>query len=144
VSVPVFIASLSSEQRAALEGGDGSAGGGSDPGAGSGCGDLTAGGRCNGTALEWCKDGQPARVDCAGTANGFTACGRDPNPANGMNCIQPTPCNGFDESGTCTGSVLEWCKDGAYARVDCATKTDGRTSCGADPNPTLGNNCVAR
>lgn len=58
-------------------------------------------------------------------------------------CVVPSPCLGFSEAGTCTGSVLEWCKDGAYARVDCGTKTDGRTACAADANPALGMNCVA-
>jgi D-alanyl-D-alanine carboxypeptidase len=145
-SVPVFIASLSEAERDAFESGDTPPPSPPPPPppSGGGCGDLTAGGRCVGTVLEWCKNGQPKSVDCATTANGYTACGLDPNPANGHNCVVPSPCLGYSESGTCTGSVLEWCKDGTtYARVDCATKQDGRTACGADPNPALGMNCVA-
>lgn len=138
MAVPAFIASLSEAERDALESGTAPP----PPPLGS-CGDLTEGGRCNGTVLEWCKNGAPASVDCATTANGYTACGLDPDPAKGHNCVVPSPCLGFSEAGTCTGSVLEWCKDGAYARVDCATKADGRTACGADPNPANGMNCVA-
>ena len=84
-AIPVFIASLSAEERAALEGASG------------------------GGAVE----------DEA-----------------------PSGCRGFDAVGACTGTVLEWCEGGVYKRVDCATKTDGRTACGPDPNPALGNNCV--
>jgi hypothetical protein len=52
------------------------------------------------------------------------------------------PCRGFDDFGKCTGTVLEWCDNGQYRRVDCATKTDGRIRCGEDPNPEIGLNCV--
>jgi hypothetical protein len=52
------------------------------------------------------------------------------------------PCRGFTADGTCTGPVIEWCDSGAYKRVDCSTKTNGKTACGADPNPALGNNCI--
>lgn len=142
VAVPVFLRSLSDAERAAL--GGSAAPPGPPPGpASTDCAGLEASGRCDGTVLSWCKNGAPARVDCAATAHGYTACGLDPNPANGHNCVRPSACLGYSEAGTCTGTVLEWCKDGAYARVDCATKSDGRTRCGADPNPALGNNCIA-
>jgi hypothetical protein len=52
------------------------------------------------------------------------------------------PCRGFNDFGKCTGTVLEWCENGQYKRVDCAEKTDGRVRCGEDPRPEIGLNCV--
>jgi hypothetical protein len=110
------------------------------------CHGLDYTGKCSGSVIEWCQDGEYKKTDCTAKTDGRTQCGFDTaNPANGLNCIIPTdPCHGFDYNGTCTGTVVEWCDRGAYKRVDCATKTDGRTICGADINPAIGFNCVAR
>ncbi len=149
IAVPVFIASLSDREREALGGGAAPAPNGNGGGETSGCGDFPSNGRCRGTVLEWCRDNTKKTIDCATTTNGYTACGPDPS-GDGFNCVVPSaapppsndPCRGFNDNGTCTGSVLEWCDNGTYKRVDCSQKTDGRTACGADPNPALGNNCV--
>jgi hypothetical protein len=108
------------------------------------CHGLDFHGKCGGSVIEWCDNGQYKKTDCTTKTDGRTQCGLDTvNPANGLNCIIPTdPCHGFDYSGTCTGTVIEWCDRGAYKRVDCATKADGRTLCGADINPAIGFNCI--
>lgn len=142
IAVPVFIRSLSDADRAALEGG-GTPSPPPPPPPPSGCGDLDAAGRCDGTVLSWCKDGAPKSIDCATTDRGFTACGLDPNPANGHNCVVPSPCLGYSDKGTCTGSVLEWCDNGTYKRVDCSTLASGHTKCGTAPNPADGVDCIA-
>jgi hypothetical protein len=144
ISVPVFLRSLSDDQRAALENGSAPpAAPPAPPPPSNGCCGLDALGRCDGTVLSWCKDGAPAQVDCATTDNGFTVCGLDPDPSKGHNCVQPSPCLGYDQKGTCTGSVLEWCDSGTYKRVDCSTETNGHTKCGPLADPTTGVDCIA-
>jgi hypothetical protein len=107
------------------------------------CDDMDPRGKCTGSVLEWCENGAYKTVDCATKTDGRTACGEDPRPNIDNNCIAPVDsCRGIGFAGLCTGTVLEWCERGVYKRVDCATKTDGRTKCGEDPSPTIGLNCV--
>jgi hypothetical protein len=57
--------------------------------------------------------------------------------------VPGTPdCATIPFEGRCTGAVLEYCQAGAYQRVDCSAKTDGRTTCGEDPRPEIGRNCI--
>ncbi|MBX3206261.1 MAG: M15 family metallopeptidase [Labilithrix sp.] len=103
LAVPVFIASLSASERDELElsgesndgaeeqetGPDaGSSSGGASPAAPD-CSTVPFEGRCTGTVLEWCASGTYRRADCAERTDGRVACGEDPSPHIGKNCIRP-------------------------------------------------------
>lgn len=103
LAVPVFIASLSASEREALELSDEPDDSSAPPSRASDAGASDADG------------GAPATPDCSTVP--------------------------FE--GRCTGTVLEWCASGAYRRVDCAGRTDGRVACGEDPSPYIGKNCIA-
>jgi hypothetical protein len=110
------------------------------------------------TVVRACDASRPCRDDfiCARVQNAPDGVGACMPPyfvfqarvdGHQLDDASPSPepsnaCHGFTNEGTCTGSVIEWCDHGQYKRVDCATKTDGRTRCGPDPNPALGNNCI--
>ena len=151
LSVPVFIAGLSDAERGALEGGavppppppsnDPCASGGQArqgrfcaKGLGAGASDNRLLTCANGvtTATEPCANG--CQEMPAGTPDQCQASA--PTPA--------TPsCSTIPFEGQCTnGKILEYCVNGVYNRVDCGTKTDGRTVCGEDPRPEVGKNCV--
>lgn len=68
--------------------------------------------------------------------------GPDAGASGGGGAPAAPDCSAVPFEGRCTGSVLEWCASGAYRRVDCAERTDGRVACGEDPSPYIGKNCV--
>ncbi len=104
------------------------------------CHGLDFAGACDGSVLSWCEGGAVRSVDCATTA--LPACGWQ-DDAVGNNCIAPPPpppdpCGGLDYAGTCDGSTLEWCEDGAPQSFDCAS-TGQRCGWQSD---SVGNNCL--
>lgn len=108
------------------------------------CSGVDYRGQCTGSVVEWCDKGEYKTVDCQTKTDGRTSCGLDADASKGFNCIAPPadPCEAMDPRGKCTGTVVEWCDKGAYKKVDCTTKTDGRVACGLDPNPANGFNCI--
>jgi D-alanyl-D-alanine carboxypeptidase len=151
ISTPEFTSSLSGAEVQALGGGGGvpgsnsGANSGGNSGGNSGDGNsctVTPDGRCSGTTLTWLKDGSETTFECTGSPTGSTQCGIDPN-GGGFNCVTPVddPCRGVDQHGRCNGALLEWCVNGVYHGVSCAT-CPGRTTCGADPQDPGGFNCV--
>ncbi len=94
---------------------------------GAPCGEVTAVGRCMGTAALFCgPDDELVTSPCA---NG-TACGWDAAAA-GFRCIQGAdPCGGADGFGACDGNVARWCENGVAKQRDCGACEQ---SCGEVP-----------
>jgi hypothetical protein len=106
----------------------------------AGCGDVSYEGKCDGETLVWCEKDVVMTYNCAGVGK---TCGyQDTN--TGYNCIVPDaaspddPCGGITYQGKCSGSVLEWCENGAVKTFDCASKSQ---SCGYQDD-TVGYNCL--
>lgn len=89
------------------------------------CGHETFGGRCVGSALVYCDDGDPAVpkavsiIDCATLDN--KVCAWDSEGA-GYDCIPPkSNCADVTATGKCAGQVAQWCDGGVLQKLDCGT-----------------------
>lgn len=87
------------------------------------CGHETFGGRCVGSSLVYCDDGDPAVakavsiIDCATLDN--KVCAWDSEGA-GYDCIPPkSNCGDVTETGKCAGQVAQWCDSGVLQKLDC-------------------------
>ena len=105
---------------------------------GVGCGEVTAVGRCMGTAALFC--GADDELQTEQCANG-TACGWDAG-AGGFRCIAgPDPCGGVDAFGACAGETARWCERGVLKERDCGACEEsceivpelGGVGCRSDP-----------
>lgn len=150
LSVPVFIAGLSSEERSSLEGGsvppapppsnDPCASGGQAR-QGRYCAKALGGGATDNRLLTCTNGVTTATEPCANGCKEMPAGSPDQCEASAPTPATPS-CATIPFSGQCTGKILEYCVNGVYNRVDCGTKTDGRTSCGEDPREEVGKNCI--
>ena len=117
--------------------GGGGGGGGEPPPPTDACGgiDYPGTGNADGT-LTWCEGGALQTLDCASA--GYTCGWQDDTIGN--NCLAPATdaCGGIDYYGTCTGTTLQWCQDGALQTVDCGAYG---MSCGWQDD-SIGNNCL--
>lgn len=78
----------------------------------SGCGDVTASGRCEGDTAVYCATDAVVREPCS------DGCG---DASGAMRCLPPAgPCGDADARGRCEGAVAEWCEGGdTLRRRDC-------------------------
>ena len=82
-----------------------------------GCGDLDFIGRCAGDMVEYCKEGQIRRVDCAARSLSCDWHSRDV----GWWCVERSGCGDLDYFGACQGRTARWCDDsGNIQSRDCA------------------------
>ncbi|MFT7625930.1 MAG: hypothetical protein ACI9WU_005122 [Myxococcota bacterium] len=105
------------------------------------CGDVSAGGRCDGHGLSRCVFGTPVTVDCP-TLGGI--CGWNTN-ANQLGCVAVAqPCDGVSGIGACDGSELTTCVGGNTVIADCADTGRQCVFTGTQYECALADACVAQ
>lgn len=100
----------------------------------TGCGAVTATGRCQAGWASWCGEGDALQTEQCAVACGWDAA------ANGYRCIEgEDPCGGYDALGACDGQVARWCESGVAKARDCGacdlycTTTGAGAGCTDDP-----------
>lgn len=93
------------------------------PGAGDPCNGETYEGRCDGSTVVWCDNGQVHQQPCAAQGK---VCGFAPQQGY-YACVAADPCQGETYQGRCDGSTVVWCENDQVKTLSC-------NQCGYDAN----------
>ena len=130
-------------------------GGGTSPGAGAsgvpgtGCGEVTWEGACDGDVLRYCDEGEIKTLDCAASGNlcgwndddGYSDCTTSETGVEDPTTDSPAEagCGSLTWAGECVGNELRYCQDTEVIVIDCAVQgvacgiANGQADCLASP-----------